>query len=247
MGEHRERTYRHLTSPGRLVSFRVRVKETDLLIHADRALETLALESVLQHRSVLESYIELFPEFVTTLAPWSLPGPAPLLIREMTDAGRRTGVGPMAAVAGAIAEGTGRDLLAASREVIVENGGDIFLKTEHPVTVGLYAGRSSLSLKVGLRIRGRDRATAVCTSSGTVGHSLSLGRADAVCVVSDACSLADAAATAIGNRIRSPADVASAIEFGKRVPGIEGLLVIVGEEMGLWGDVQLVPLDGKKG
>jgi len=88
---------------------------------------------------------------------------------------------------------------------------------------------------------------AVCTSSGTVGHSVSFGNADAVCVTGASCALADAAATAIGNRISSKADIQQAMEFGKRIPGTEGLVVIVKDRIAMWGHLELVPLEGKKG
>jgi hypothetical protein len=164
----------------------------------------------------------------------------------MIDAGENAGVGPMAAVAGAAAERVGNDLLLHSKEVIIENGGDVFIKTRHPVTVGIFAGKSPLSLKIGLKVHSENHSIAVCTSSGTVGHSLSFGRADAVSVVSASCPLADAAATAIGNRVRSRSDIARGIEFGKKIRGVEGVLIIIGDRIGVWGELELVPLKGKK-
>ncbi len=119
----------------------------------------------------------------------------------MAAAAQTAGVGPMAAVAGAIAECVGRELLEFSPEVIVENGGDIFLKVSHRRTVGIFAGDSPLTGRIGIQIEARDTPLGVCTSSGTVGHSLSFGRADAVVVLAPAAALADAAATAIGNRV----------------------------------------------
>jgi ApbE superfamily uncharacterized protein (UPF0280 family) len=160
----------------------------------------------------------------------------------MTAAGAAAGVGPMAAVAGAIAEAVGRGLLAHSNEVVVENGGDIFLQTDEPALAAVYAGTSPLSLKVGLRVGGGGRPCAVCTSSGTVGHSLSLGRADAATVVARSGALADAAATAVGNRVGSRRDLAAAIEFGRRIPGVEGIVVIAGDRIGAWGGLEIVSL-----
>jgi ApbE superfamily uncharacterized protein (UPF0280 family) len=137
-------------------------------------------------------------------------------------------------------------LLKLSEQVIVENGGDVFIRTSEPLTVGIFAGKSPLSLRVGIRLRGGQKPAAVCTSSGTVGHSLSLGKADAVCVVADSCSIADAAATAIGNRIQVPLDIESAIDDGQRVADIRGILIILGKKIGMWGDLEVVPLKGKK-
>lgn len=236
------RTYRNLIHKTGLVSFRVAVKETDLLVQAAVALEDPATELVLQHRGVIESYAHMYPEFLSTLAPWQIKGPAPAIIRDMTAAGKAAGVGPMAAVAGAIAAHVGAGLLSYSREVIVENGGDVFIKINDPGTVAIYAGRSPLSLKIGIKVYSDDQPLGVCTSSGTVGHSLSFGRADAVCVVSADCALADAAATAVCNRVTSAKDIQTAINFGKCIPGVQGLIVIIGDRIGMWGHMEIVSL-----
>ncbi|TFG93840.1 MAG: UPF0280 family protein [Calditrichales bacterium] len=236
------RTYRNLINKAGLVSFRVAVKETDLLVQAVDGLEEPTTELVLRYRGVIESYIQRYPEFLKTLTPWRISGPAPLIIRDMAAAGEAAGVGPMAAVAGAISAHVGADLLSYSSEVIVENGGDVFLKIKDPGIVAIYAGLSPLSLKIGLKVYPDDKPMGVCTSSGTVGHSLSFGKADAVCVVSPDCALADAAATAVCNQVKSGKDIQKAIDFGKRIRGVNGLVVIIGDQIGMWGDMEIVPL-----
>ena len=246
MNPYRERHYRHRVRTDRLTGFRVAVEETDLMVHADQDFTTDTRDAVVQCRSILESYLAGHPEWLTSLVPVDLTSPAPDLIREMAAAARSAGVGPMAAVAGAIAEQVGRRLLKRSKEVIVENGGDTFVSCRSPVTMAIFAGRSPLSMRVGLKLPPSPRPVAVCTSSGTVGHSLSRGRADAACVLSDSCALADAAATAIGNRVAAPADIAAAIDFGRTIGGVDGVVVISGDQMGLWGRLEVVPL-GKMG
>jgi ApbE superfamily uncharacterized protein (UPF0280 family) len=241
------RTYRTLVDRGRLTAFRVMVKETDLHVQARSDLTALARELTLEHRGYLEAYIRRHPEFLSTLEPWPLTGPAPAIVGDMIAAGAAAGVGPMAAVAGAVAEHVGRGLLPHSDEVIIENGGDIFLKTATTATVAIFAGPSPLSLKVGVRVACGDGPIGVCTSSGTVGHSLSFGKADAVCVVSRSCALADAAATAVGNRVRSRQDIVSGIEFGRRIRGVQGLAIIVEDRLGAWGEVEVIPLGPKRG
>jgi uncharacterized protein len=241
--KHQERTYRRLAYRGQLVSFRVSVKETDVLIHATRPLEEITKELILKYRGYIEAYIRQNPEFAKTLRPWSPGGPAPLIVKDMAAASEKVGVGPMAAVAGAMAEHVGHELLAHSQEVIVENGGDVFLKTDGPVTAGIFAGSSPLSLRIGLRIDPGSKPLAVCTSSGTVGHSISMGKADAVCVVSGSCSLADAAATSIGNRVQSKTDIQQALDFGKQLEGVTGVIVIIGDAIGMWGELEVVPLN----
>ncbi|MCD4777635.1 MAG: UPF0280 family protein [Desulfobacterales bacterium] len=239
---HKNRTYRNLVKKNDLVSFNVVVKETDLFIHAGEILADKTTELVLKYRGYVESYINRYPEFEKTLKPWQINGPAPSIVRDMVNAGNKAGVGPMAAVAGAIAEYVGLDLLSSSDEVIVENGGDIFLKTNEPVKIGIFAGKSPLSLRIGFRIDSIKKPAAVCTSSGSVGHSLSLGNADAVCVLSESCPLADAAATSIGNHIKSKADIPKAIDIGKNIEGIDAVAIIMGDEIGLWGNLELIPV-----
>jgi ApbE superfamily uncharacterized protein (UPF0280 family) len=244
MGE--PRTYRSLVRT-RLTAYTVTVKETDLHVQTEGDLSAAARELVLEERGYLEAYIREQPGFVPALTPWSVRGPAPEIVREMAEAGAAAGVGPMAAVAGAIAGRVGRGLLGRSHEVIVENGGDVFLRTAGPATVAVFAGRSALSLRVGVRVDGGGEPIAVCTSSGSVGHSLSFGRADAACVVARSCALADAAATALGNRIRTADDLTAAIAFGRTIPGVLGLLAVIGERMAAWGELEIVKVGGGGG
>jgi hypothetical protein len=241
------RTYRNRVTKGHLTAFQVTVKETDLHVQAGSELSVLTRDLILEQRGYLEAYIRQHPGFVATLVPWTLTGPAPNIVQDMIAAGHAAGVGPMAAVAGAVAEHVGRGLLAYSDEVIIENGGDIFLQTGEAVTVALFAGTSPLSLRIGLRTGGGGDPIAVCTSSGTVGHSLSFGRADAVCVLSPSGALADAAATAIGNRVHSKQDISAGIEFAKRINGLRGVVIVTDDQMGAWGAVEVIVLDRKKG
>ncbi len=241
------RTYRNRVKSGHLTAFEVTVKETDLHVQARCDLSALTRDLILEQRGYLEAYIRQHPEFLAALNPWPLTGPSPNIVHDMIAAGHAAGVGPMAAVAGAVAEHVGRGLLSYTDEVIIENGGDIFLQTSQAVTVALFAGSSPLSLRVGLRAGGRNDPIAVCTSSGTVGHSLSFGRADAVCVLSSSGALADAAATAIGNRLHSSQDIPAGIEFAKRICGVLGVVIVAAEKMGAWGAVEVVVMDRKKG
>jgi ApbE superfamily uncharacterized protein (UPF0280 family) len=238
-----QRFYRHWIKDDDLVSFEVVVKQTDLYIRSRRNLKDKAIDSVLKHRGPLESYIGRHPLFLTTLDPYEAEAEAPAIVKEMARVSQLTGVGPMAAVAGAIAEAVGRDLLAFSPEVIVENGGDIFLKISKKRLVGVYAGQSSFTRKVALEVMPRETPLGVCTSSGTVGHSLSLGSADALVVLSPSTALADAAATALGNLVKAAGDIPQAIEKAQTIEGLRGVVVIVGDKMGVWGKVKIVPLE----
>lgn len=238
----RKRTYRHLAHSHLVHSFTVSVKETDLAIHASAELKNTAGELVLSLREQIETFIRMHPDFATTLHPFPFSGPAPEIIRKMISAGELAGVGPMAAVAGAVAEMVGNGLLLLTEEVIIENGGDVFIKSEKPVTVGIYAGSSPVSMNLGIHVNARKAQVGVCTSSGTIGHSFSTGEADAVCVVSNSCFIADAAATAIGNRVKTKKDFSNAMEFGKKIQEVRGIVIIRKDRIAAWGDIELVPL-----
>ncbi len=233
------RTYRHWVKSRDLVSFNVVVKETDLYISASANFQRKALKLVLKYRQTLERYIERHPDFLTSFRPLPLTDNAPLIVKSMLESTAKVGVGPMAAVAGAIAEFVGIELSALSAEVIIENGGDIYLSSQKKRTVGIYAGKSPLTGKVSLEIDPDDTPLGICTSSGTVGHSISFGKADAAIVLSRSTSLADAAATAIGNLINDPRDIPRGIEFAQSIEGLKGVLIIIGDKLGIWGDVKI--------
>jgi ApbE superfamily uncharacterized protein (UPF0280 family) len=242
MIEYRERTYRKRARTKDLVSFHVAVKETDLWVSAERSLENETRDLILGHRHQLERYIQSHPDFLTTLQPYPQDPYAPSLVRDMIEATRGVGVGPMASVAGAIAQYVGKGLGQWSDQVIVENGGDIFLKANRPVTVSIFAGESPLSGKIGVVIPKEKMPLGICSSSGTVGHSLSAGVADLVCLLSPSAVLADGAATALGNRIKSKTALEKVATWADQIEGIMGGLVIVRDKMATWGEIELVGL-----
>jgi ApbE superfamily uncharacterized protein (UPF0280 family) len=237
-----KRTYRSLIKTDNLVQFEVIVKETDLLIRAEKDLSREARESVLKYRRHLETYIEMNPEFQKSLVPVENTLHAPGIVQAMIRTSHLAGVGPMAAIAGAMAEWVLQDLSPFSKEVIVENGGDIYIATSKERTIGVYAGPSSLSLKIGIVIDPGETPLGICTSSGTVGHSVSFGKADAVCILSKSATLADAAATAVGNIVQGQQDIEQGLERGREIKGVSGVLIIVGEKMGVWGKMRLIKL-----
>lgn len=225
-----------------LVPVHVAVQETDLTLYAKNDVAAAAKEAVIIQRGYLERYISGHPGFLESLDPWPQDDLAPVIVQKMIAAGQRTQVGPMAAVAGAVAEAVGQTLFQISGDIIVENGGDIYINCQRDTTVAVYANQSPLSLKVGLHFGAARMPLAVCTSSGTVGHSFSKGKSDAVCVVSPSCPLADAAATAVANRVIRPDDIQPAIEWGRRIQGLDGGIVIIGDRMGVWGKIEIVPV-----
>ncbi|MFZ7111053.1 MAG: UPF0280 family protein [Desulfatiglandales bacterium] len=241
-GKGMERTYRKRVTASGLVSFQVTVKETDLWISAGQNLEKQARDLVFRCRHWIERYIDLHPGFMSTLSPYPEDPFAPEIVREMVKATADIGVGPMAAVAGAVAQFVGRGLMKTTEQVIVENGGDIYLKTDRSATVCIFAGTSPLSEKLGLVIPMRQMPLGICTSSGTLGHSLSMGSADVVCLLSSSALRADGAATALCNGIHNRKDLERVAERASRIKGIEGGVAIMGDAMTSWGDVELTVL-----
>jgi len=244
---YRLRTYRDLADTS-LVSTYFQINETDLHILAESDVSTAVRELATMFRLQVEGYIAAHPEFATALEPLGIDRLAPPLIRQMQEAAAHTGVGPMAAVAGGIAEFVGRGLLeAGTKELIVENGGDIFLKRSEALTVSVFAGASPLSNRLGLRILPEQMPLGICTSSGTVGHSLSLGIADSVTVLADSTCVADAAATRLGNEIRdthqAEESINRALGIADEMEQIRGVLIICDETIGARGEIELKPLE----
>jgi len=241
-----ERTYRRWVQSD-LHTFEVRVGESDLLISAERPLRRVAERALRSARAEVEGYLARDAEFAPAMGPReALPGAPPIVVA-MIEATRACGVGPMAAVAGAVAQRVGDALLEHAREVIVENGGDIFLCTQRPRVAAIYAGESPLTARVGVRIGRVNERLGLCTSSGTVGHSVSYGRADAAIVLAESAALADAAATALGNRIQGSRDVEGGLEWLRTIAGVLGGAAVVGEHLGAWGEVELTALQSGEG
>lgn len=236
---YQKRFYREMVRKSDLIGQEVIVKETDLFIFAEKNIKDTALEIVKKYRREIEDYIAKRPEFVTSLEPISEDPKSSDIIKEMIWASGLAGVGPMASVAGAVAEFTGIELLKYSKEIIIENGGDIFMKSDKARTIAIYAGDSPLSNKICIKIKPEDTPLGVCTSSGTVGHSLSFGRADACVIIAKSTILADAVATATCNRIKEKKDIAPGLEFGLSIKGVKGAVVILGKDFGSIGDIEL--------
>lgn len=241
------RTYRKLHSEKDLTHFQVRLGETDLDIAVKNGVDVFhlsvkVLNYITQYRQALDYYILEHPLFLTTLEPYRPECDAPEAIKDMCAATRLAGVGPMAAVAGLFSERAGKLLARYSKDVIVENGGDIWLKTSKERHVAVFAGNSPFSNRIGLQIKPTESPLGICTSSGTVGHSLSFGKADAAVILAPSAILADAVATATGNLVQNTDDLEKAVDFALSIPGISGALVILGDRMAAKGKIKLVPL-----
>ena len=220
-----------------LKTFRVVYKETDLQILAERDLTSEVISIIREIRTPLEAYILKNPLFLKSLVPLPDDPEAPEIVKTMLKAGEIAGVGPMASVAGAIAEKVGRILLekGLTSQVAVENGGDIFLNLNKTARVALFAGDSPFSGKIALVIEKEIMPCGVCTSSGKIGHSLSFGRADAVTVVHKDTAVADALATAFGNILKTSKDFNKVVSKAEKVKNLLGVVGIVEDRIFIWG------------
>ncbi|MCL2459722.1 MAG: UPF0280 family protein [Desulfobulbus sp.] len=209
-------------------------KETNLRIACEDF--DLVTRTVVEERRKLERYIGRHPEFLTSLAPVTLMDDPPEAAIRMAAASELTGLGPMAAVAGALAQlGVEAAVAAGCSEAIVENGGDIFVHSDREVTIGLYAGDNTIGGHLGLRIDPADLPLALCSSSSKMGHSLSFGQCDLATVVARDAALADAAVTLVCNLITSERDLRPTLDRVGAIAGIDGILAVKDGKIGLWG------------
>ena len=227
-------------------SFRAAFRQTDLWVAVDaenytREIEHFTLDRILHYRSILELYIEYHPDFRDSLIPVMPPAGVHPIIFEMCKSSGAAGTGPMSAVAGAMAEYICNDLLAEFRlrEAIIENGGDIFMKLMAPAAISVFAGTSPLSDKIALVIKPEETPLSVCCSSGTIGHSLSFGVADACVIACRSGPLADAYATAFCNEVKSKEMVQDVTEMALQNSDILSVVIIKDDKAGIGGKIEI--------
>lgn len=198
---------------------------------------------ILRQRRILEEYIERHRDFRISLEPLELLDGAPEVARRMSRAAKLLGVGPMAAVAGAMAQCAAEaGIRAGASEAIVENGGDIYIQAGEPVIIALVTGTESLANRLGLALEPSDTPISICSSSGRMGHSKSLGKCDLAAVVACDAALADAAATCAANLVSSAEDINPTLERIVAVQGVGGVMIAKADKIGLAG--KLPPLVG---
>ncbi|MBN1329326.1 MAG: UPF0280 family protein [Candidatus Heimdallarchaeota archaeon] len=220
--------------------YHIQVEETITTIICEEEFLNTAIEEILFQRKNLKEYILRDPLFLISLEPYTTPiADIPEIIEQMFSASRLAGVGPMAGVAGAIAYFVAKKVKEVGAEyIIVDNGGDIAFFSNKPIIVGVYAGTHSPFDNIGLKFEPKKEISGVCTSSATVGPSISFGNSDAVIVISDNVILADALATALGNEIkRKDRKEILAVMKEKDILGIRGLMVIIDDLMCALGDL----------
>lgn len=227
-------------------TFTAAFRETDLWVAVDaenytKDIEPFTLSRILNCRKMLEAHIGEYPEFRDSLVPVDAPASVHPMVLAMYEAARAAGTGPMSAVAGAIADCICKDLLAefGLQEVIIENGGDIFMKLKALATISVYAGTSPLSDKIGLKIKPEETPLSVCCSSGTIGHSLSFGVADACMIACRSGAMADAYATAFCNEVKSKDMVPVVTEMAMKKSDIISVIIIKDDKAGIGGKLEI--------
>lgn len=246
MKEYIERFYRERHNTDNMLRFTLCEGESDIevLVEAVEDGEIVSKLGAYLHRlrEELKSHISRRPEFLTSLVPIEEWDDCEAWIKTMYHGSAMAQVGPMACVAGSIAQELGQWIHTqyGPVEYMIENGGDLFVYTKKERRIQVFAGESILSDKIRFKILPSQQPIGICTSAGTVGPSLSFGIADAVVVLSKDNALADAVATRLGNEVKSSKYIDTAIQIGKSIKGIEGILIIQQEHLGVWGNIELV-------
>lgn len=233
---YQQRFYRDYHNSTSLKSYQISIEQSNLYIASTNLSKKLSQKALREARKIIESYILINPDFLTSLVPLNLSSSTPL-IAWMLNASKVCSVGPMAAVAGAVSQYVGQELLKENDEVIIENGGDIFMSSKIPRKVLIYAGDSPVSMKMAIEIPSGTHG--VCTSAGKVGPSLSFGQADAAIVLSKDCALSDAAATQLGNYIKKENDIKSAVNRIISLPNILGAMAVHNDKIAAAGQIKL--------
>lgn len=243
------RTYRSVHNTERFRFFNVTVFESDLHIGVDVAsfdpsLTEFVTCEIERIRETLNKYNRLNGTFFSSLKPLALDDSAETEIISMLNAGLLANVGPMAAVAGITSETVGKKVLEnfSIKEIVVENGGDIWASVKEPIIVEILAGNSHLSGKLALKIPQNKTPLGICTSSGTVGHSLSFGKADAVVICAHDAAIADAFATAVCNIVKTGFDIDKALEFTSQFKEILSTVIVINDKIAVSGEFEIVPV-----
>lgn len=228
-----EKTYRYRHSGRNTIE--VLYKNTDILVSSDAVFKKEEVRALVKkYYSEVETYSARDPRFYTSLSPVRVAQDAPLIAKAMADAGSLSGIGPFSAVAGAVAQFVGTELLARCSELIIENGGDLFLKIHGQKVIGLYAGEGAVLNDFSLAVDPLPGPFGIAASSGTMGHSLSFGNAELVVIIADDAIIADTFATAVCNQIKKKEDVLPVIDAYKNNPVLRGIGIYCEEKLYLW-------------
>ncbi len=233
-----ERFYRNKISSNH--NFEISYKESDIFVSTSTAFDkNIAFDVLKKYYREIEDYIRVNPLFMSSFSPLDVDERAPDIVKDMLECSSITGIGPFACVAGAIALYVGNEILHHVDEIIVENGGDIFLKINNDKIIGVYLGERFGTEEVSLKIKKRDYPFGIASSSAHMGPSLNFGNADLVMVVAKDAILADGFATALSNRVRTQQDINDILDEAKNNSFLEGLLIAFDSKLFLWGQIEV--------
>ncbi len=231
------RIYRNYNSK-KEYKYNVTIKESDLFIISDKYLKKEAYSILLKYRIQIENFIKTCPEFLKSLTPIEFKNNKPEIINEMLIASKKANVGPFASVAGAISQFVCKDLKKLCNEVIIENGGDIYIDTQNERLVQIYSNHFD---NIGIKIKKEMQPIAICSSSAKIGHSLSFGKADLVVVIGKNAPICDAFATSICNKIRNENNLQNVLNNVKE-KSIYGIIAISNNKIAIKGKIEFVKI-----
>ena len=219
---------------------RFEIGETAVTVAADEEYIGYATDAIVRTRRDIVRQISDDPFFLTTFDPYDCPRTACETVKRMCEAAKSAGVGPMATVAGTVAQCALEAMVErGSTHCWVDNGGDIALFVDRPVIAEVFCDPTS-SEAFGLELGPTGRPLGVCASSGRLGHSVSLGDTDIAVAQCDSAILADALATAIGNAVSAEEDLGHCFERFSGLAGFQGALVLRDGSAGVFGSVDRV-------
>ena len=223
-----------------LFSLHLVYKQTDMWLKTEGEPDRQEVETYLkQAYEDIEAYIACDSNFLSSLHPYEVGETAPEIVKVMSEHASKANVGPMAGIAGVIAEYIGRRLSSRHRIILCNNGGDIYYESPEEQWILLNAPGSPFHNQIKICVPSAIKGKGLCTSSGTSGHSVNMGRAYAVSILAgNACS-ADVWATAMSNQIRSHEDIDRILSLCKEQDDIEGVVILVDNYLGIWGDIRL--------
>jgi ApbE superfamily uncharacterized protein (UPF0280 family) len=232
--------YRNNVKTGEKYHWKIMYQYSDLLLSSDKDIVKLIEEPVKEIYRCLHRCFKEDPAFLKSLSPVSIKPGYPEIIKKMCLLSAEFNVGPMAAVAGTVNEFLAEKLNKYCGNLIIENGGDLYLRSKKDRILGIYVKNNYFKDGISMKVKAKNMPCGVCASSGTFGHSLSLGKCDLAVVVSKSAIAADAAATAVANSISCKDDIFASIEHFRNYRGIDGLLLIKDDKIGLWGNIELI-------
>lgn len=198
----------------------------------------VAFDELLKQRKLIENYIKKDPFFLSTLKPHKVKKSAPEIVKLMAQGAKTANVGPMASVAGTIAEFIAKKLIQKGTKIaVVENGGDIFAITNKEIIIGLFSGQNKIAEKLAFKLNKNNTPLAICSSSSLLGHSISFGKCDLATVFSKKSYIADAVATAVGNKVKEIKDIQKTLNWAIKLKDVQGVIIIKDHKIGMIGNI----------